>query len=51
MAAIRLLKQLEMNKEIASAEQQKGREILKRIRNGTYKVAINDDIESGRIVL
>ena len=30
-----------------NGEQEKGREILKRIRNGSYKVAINDDIESG----
>ncbi|MGG1679707.1 DUF4304 domain-containing protein [Neobacillus sp. NRS-1170] len=34
-----------------NGEQEKGREILKRIHNGAYKVAINDDIESGRIVL
>ncbi|WP_312476190.1 hypothetical protein [Neobacillus sp.] len=34
-----------------NGEQEKGREMLKRIRNGEYKVAINDDIESGRIVL
>ncbi|MEH7355385.1 DUF4304 domain-containing protein [Neobacillus drentensis] len=34
-----------------NGEQEKGREILKRIRNGAYKVAINDDIESERIVL
>jgi hypothetical protein len=34
-----------------NGEQEKGREILKRIQNGAYKVAINDDIESGRIVL
>ncbi|WP_342041939.1 DUF4304 domain-containing protein [Bacillus sp. OTU2372] len=34
-----------------NGEQEKGQEILNRIRNGAYKVAIDDDIENGQIVL